>query len=220
MRGGCKLWAGPSLVVLAGLGVGCAGPSAEPPPSGSTFRSRRGNFTAVVPNLIRPGARMVETYEGDNTFLSMSDDLGTLFRVESSPVLPEDRGRLDAMPADEALSAFFDRVLMPAEFLAASPQASVLHREMLDTSAGRTLFAVVDIPGGSTLASTTGGDAAPRRHDSVRGVFVFRAHDWIYVVSNQEPPVFLAAQPTRSVDDRAARLRDDLRAKVAGMTFH
>ena len=215
-----------ACLLATALAGGCASEPTrrEPPPSGATFQSRRGDFTCIVPPLIRPGARLVETYEGDNTFVSMSDDMGTLLRIESSPVEPEDRSRFEAMPRDASLNAMFDRVLMPVEFLRASPQASVLHREMVQTPAGRALFAVVRIPGGSTTAEVDAAGVA-HRTDSVRGVLTFVVHWRVYDVSNQEPPAYPSFQGvvlhrSPTIDERADRLLHALDKVVGGMTFN
>ena len=203
------------VAVLACLLVGCVSGghrgSDEAPPSGSIYRSPQGNFTCTVPNLLRPGARQVEHVGDGMANVTFSDDMGAMLRIESIK-LPD---TLTITPENlpKQLDRCYDATVMDL-FRSVAADTVTLHREQLTTAAGQTLFAVVQIPHGSTLANADTG----QRPDSVRGVMVFVQQGYFYLLMNQEWP---AGVPNNSpMPMRIERLQNDLQQAVAGMTFH
>jgi hypothetical protein len=205
-----KAFAAVTLAVALISGCGSANSVSRLPDGDYLFRSKRGNFTCVAPSFARSGKPSVETYEGDNTFVEFSGAYGELLRIECSPIPPEYAARVAVTDRHTLLDGMFDRVLMPAEFLRASPSAHVVRREYVDTAAGAALFCVVEIPGGSTLAESVNGSPYSRP-DSTRGVLLFITHGYAYTLGNQE-----LREPFKDSQDR---LLDDLNGVVAKMTF-
>jgi hypothetical protein len=116
------------------------------------------------------------------------------------------------------LEEFFDERMMPREFLAVSPNTTVLCRDYLDTAAGKALFVVVNIPGGSTLIESGSSNGTPHRPDSVRGVLIFPKENYLYIIMNQEWPM-VSQTRHRTMPDRMNQLLANLRGTVTGMTF-
>jgi hypothetical protein len=118
----------------------------------------------------------------------------------------------DQLPS--TLDSLFDRTVFNDLFWAVSPEASILDRGHVTTAAGPALYAMVNIPNGSTLADASTG----RRFESKRGVLLLFKNGFLYVISNQEWPVGTKVH-TGNVHDRSARLLDDLQQVVADMGF-
>lgn len=207
-----------SLCLGSVMCVGCAAEAPEAPPSGSVYHSMNGGYTCRVPPLIRPGATEKEGAAGDNDFVSFMDDYGTLLRIESERVAPEDWGILTGPKQQELLAKLFDHELMPRLFFVVSPNTTVLRRDEVDTAAGKAFFAVVNIPGGSTLMESGSSNWAWHRLDSMRGVLIFPKQNFLYIVMNQEWPM-VVEMGKHSLPDRTNQLLADLRKTVEGMTF-
>ena len=201
------------------LGAGCQ----SGVPKG-TYESKLGNFTCTVPDLLRPGEKMVEKNGPDWTFVSFTDDWGTLLRIESWAISPEAHALLAQPSRDphDILQTLFHKEIMPKELLAASKDTAVLESHFVNTAAGTAFFVVVNIPQGSTwTASRNGG---PYQHDdSLRGLMIFRQHDYLYLVMDQECAITTADRPVGfpplSIDRRIQMRLDNLQKTVATMTF-
>jgi hypothetical protein len=159
-----------------------------------------------------------DAVDGDSASVEFMDDTGAMLRIECQKVPAELPAFCTGPSAHQDMDLLFDRALMPREFKAVSPDTTIEARDFVKTAAGDTLFVVVNIPGGSTVAISS-APAPPHRPDSLRGVLIFRENDYIYFVSNQEWP---AAQDImkRTMPQRAELPQHALVDFVAGMTFN
>ena len=211
-----------ALALLVGLTTlaGCGAEEQSRPldlPTGAVYRSPLGNFTCVVPLLLKGYHQESEaTRDGDSATVTFADGYGTLLRIESGRIAAADRPALAGADRDRALNAFFDDVLMPQQVKPSFPAATVSERSFVDAAAGRrpyddvapsrALFAVVRL-------------AADRPTGVRRGVLVFPQKGFLYVVTDQEWPS-LAHDVKLTDAERAFRLQSDLRQVVASMTFN
>jgi hypothetical protein len=208
-----------SLCVLSAL-AGCASqPTSrelkEMP--GAVYHAPLGNYTAIVPPLLGPGIRQSESAAGDGSSESVafSDDFGTLldiraWRMPVDDLLPPFATQVRA----DQLDAFVDRRVLPALL---GRSGAVVHRELVATAAGKALFLVVSLPGGSARVLHDAG-GRPYHPDVIRGMLVFPQLRWAYTVADQQwPPT--PNQPALTPADRNGLLLSDLRQTVARMTF-
>jgi|GEM_PF-3772206 len=182
----------------------------------AVYTSKLNNFTCPIPAM--PG--QMKTSEAANesgAYVSFLDDMGSLLRIESLKIPADQAARFTGPDANKDYDAAFDQSLLPNEFKATSPDTTVAAREFVKTSAGEALFVAVNIPGGSTVAETTGPNP-PHRPDSLRGVLIFRQHDYLYIVSNQELPITQEIVK-RTMVERTGMLQRQLVDFVGGMSF-
>ena len=212
-------------VALTAVLSGCGDEPVTRPmdlPSGATYVSPAGNFTAVVPALLGPDLHRSQTTgeeKSPEVGVTFADDFGTLLDVQSRRVANDaNRPAYPAADRSADVGRYFDAVVLPA-LRRRSPGATVLHRaDDVLTAAGPALFAVVGLPGGSTrvLRNPAG---RPYHPDAVRGILVFPQYRWVYAVGVQQWPPTPDA-PALAPADRDAGLLADLRQTVARMTFN
>ena len=161
---------------------------------------------------------MTEQATDDTAFVMFTDDFGTVFRVESVRIPAEVRQLKPGENLRDTLSKFFHEKLVPLEFTNISPQTTILDEDYVDTAAGKALFAVVYIPHGSTLMKSVSG-GPDEFEDSVRGVMIFRQHDFLYILMNQEWPMTAERTPPIPMQTRINMRLEELQKSVAGMSF-
>ena len=204
-----------AVLLLVSTLAACAGagdrdevsPPPEAPPTGSVYQAPGGAFEVVVPDLLRPGSRMFEQGSpaaGDaaapaRAAVVFTDELGRLLRVE-------------AMTPDADPAAVFDRLVLPA-LRGPSPAASVALRERRASPRGPVLFAVVHMPGASTVFDPATG----RRADALRGVLVFNEAGRTVILMTQEWPPEDAAN-AGALPPRAELLWRDLVEALGAVT--
>lgn len=148
------------------------------------YVSPLGNFSAEFPKM-GPGVRIQDPYDKDSGWVSVHDDIGNLRSIMYLRLSAEQMKALaSAETRRPALEAFLTAYIMPEQIKRASPKATVQHTEHVNLGNDSALFAVVDIPEGSTMFDVR----ANRRYNTKRGLLIFNKGDFMYMLSSGENP--------------------------------
>jgi len=128
----------------------------------------------------------------------------------------DDQAAVASVGSQKALDVIFQKEAMPT-FQHVSMNSEIWAEDFSDTTAGKTLFAAVLVPGGSTMAMSENGQEA-RRMNSLRGVLIFFHGDYLYEVMNDETTDFPGLRDLPRAE-LVKRLREELLSDLAGMTF-
>lgn len=160
---------------------------------GRKYVSTQGKFSVEFPRM-GPGARIQDPHDKDSGWVSVHDDIGNLRSVMFLRLSDEEMQAVTSVDMRHALETFLSAYVMPVHIKPASPKAAVLHTEHVSYGGDGALFALVDIPGGSTMFDVR----ANRRFDTKRGLLIFRKGSFMYMLSSGENPAApnLATQAT------------------------
>ena len=168
------------LALLPFVGVGCA-TATKGTVSGGVYQSPLNNFTVVVPRT-GPGLKIQDQNDNEGGRVSFHDDFGNVVAITYSR-LPEGSETVfkDSEKRDAVYSGFLKVFAVPKLFSRVTPDARVVREEFQDNGDNRVFFAVVSLPGGSTLVDRKQN----KRLDSVRGILVFHKGGFIYMLENE-----------------------------------
>jgi hypothetical protein len=155
--------AGPALALVAALGVATACLAGPGRVEGGKYYAPLDNFAVPVPGFA--GVRVQDESDQTGGMVAFHGDLGGN-RGVTYVRLPEGMGEAMSSDArrDATYRSFVHDYALSSLFRRASPQAKIVWEEPVDRGEERALFAVVDIPGASTLLDAK----ANTRLDSVR----------------------------------------------------
>jgi hypothetical protein len=173
-----------------------------------TYVASDRSFQLPLPVDAERGGTYTEK-EGSVTF---SDDFGALYRIDRSPIPPESQGteRFSVVK-----SALMDRYI-PEAIVANLPAAKVLYEELLEDELDGAYFAMVEMPGGSTVdVGEEDGDS--ERLDAYRGLLSFIVGDRLYILSTQRN-LFADEEPDETTTE-AEDLIDTLLAFADSIEF-
>ncbi len=167
------------------------------------YESPLGNFTVVVPVDLQEGAR-VNSQEG---LVSFSDDSGTLLRIDYYPFPPEQAAAIQTTQKEEYFRSILLEKYIPQAIIANLAAAKVNYTEYLADIMEGALFAVVDMPGGSTISKTSNNGAA-HRLNAYRGLLAFTYNDFLYVLTSQH--TFFAEETPGDIEEEAEEIKEDI----------
>lgn len=167
------------------------------------YESPLGNFTVVVPVDLQEGAR-VNSQEG---LVSFSDDSGTLLRIDYYPFPPEQAAAIQTTEKEAYFRPILLEKYIPQAIIANLATAKVNYTEYLADIMEGALFAVVDMPGGSTISKTNNNGAATRLN-AYRGLLAFTYNDFLYVLTSQR--TFFAEETPGDIEEEAEEIKEDI----------
>ncbi len=172
------------------------------------------NFVVPLPKLV--GLRVQDESDPSGGMVAFHGDLGGN-RGVTYVRLPEGMGAAmsDAARRDATYRSFVHDYALPSLFRRASLQAKIVWEEPVNQGAERALFAVVDIPGASTLLDAK----TNKRLDSVRALLVFQRRDFIYMLSDELNSALESVDPAALGNERLLAARVALEAMRAEMSF-
>ncbi len=190
-----------SIVLVLSLLVGCA-PASGQAEVEDLYRAENGVFSCPLPALAEPGARTDEVFLDAAFMVVFTDDFGHLYRIEGEKVespVPEGATALEV-----ALGNIFEGLVM-AGFKIVAPEATVVESASFPDQRGGAFFAVVSLPGASSLSMTKNGGPVERL-DALRSSFLFFEAGWFFIVSVQLPPTIGNDEPLH-LEESARRLK-------------
>jgi hypothetical protein len=160
------------------------------------YLSPLSNFSVPIPDGL--GLRVQEEGTTEGGGVAFHDDLGNLKSIFCLHLSPETlKAQNDPIKQRAILVSFLNDFAMPILFEPVSPRANVLHREHLDAGDFNAYFAIVEIPGGSTMFDVK----ANKRYDTKRGLLIFVKGEFMYMLSSGEnPSVLELGQPAKPLD--------------------
>lgn len=164
--------------------------------SDGRYFSPLGNFSVPIPGGI--GLRVQDEGATDGGGVAFHDDFGNLKSIFYLQLSPETlRTQNDPIKQRAILVSFLDDFAMPNLFKPVSPGANILHREHLSVGDYNAYFAIVEIPGGSTMFDVR----ANKGFDTKRGLLIFVKGGFMYMLSSGEnPSVLELGQPAKPLD--------------------
>lgn len=140
-------------------------------------------FRVPVPVDADLGGRVEDAFSKDGKgFVSFTDDVGHLYRLETFEFTPESARQVAALGEKE----FFDRFLMmfylPNTIWLAIPQSKLLAKAFTTGPDGPMLMVWTFLPKASMLTVSRNG-GKPEREDSYRTIALFIRKQALYVVS-------------------------------------
>ena len=206
--------AGPALALVAALGFATACHAGPGRVADGKYYAPLDNFVVPVPGFV--GLRVQDESDQTGGMVAFHGDLGGN-RGVTYVRLPEgmDQAMSSEARRDATYRSFVHDYALSSLFRRASPQAKIVWEESVNQGEERALFAVVDIPGASTLLDAKTG----KRLDSVRALLVFHRHDFIYMVSDELNSALESVDPAALGNERLLAARVALEAMRAEMTF-
>lgn len=186
-------------------------------PHGTKYVSPLGNFSAEFPEM-GPGMRIQEHPQvGAAGGVSVHDDTGNLRSIVYLRVPDEElRTVTSAKTHGPALETFLTSYIMPELIQRAFPKATVQYTEHVDLGNDSGLFAVVDIPEGSTVTDAR----SDRRYDTKRGLLILNKGQFMYMLSSGENPKAPHLAPQALSLDRVIEAeKDNLRSFLSRIEF-
>ncbi|MBD2430195.1 MULTISPECIES: hypothetical protein [Fischerella] len=187
-------------------------PLLESMASQQIYESPAGNFAVPVPSSLKQGAR-IDTQEGVVTF---SDDLGSLFRIDYSPLPTQQMDDMEAVGQEEYLRSILLNKYVPSAIASNLPNASVDYTEYLPDVLEGAYFALVNMPEGSTVPKT-GNNGTAVKCDAYRGLLAFIDGDFLYIVSSQRS--FCDGETPKGVKQEAENLKQQIISFVDTIEF-
>jgi hypothetical protein len=167
------------------------------------YESPLGNFTVAVPVNLQEGAR-VNTQEG---LVSFSDDSGALMRIDYYALPPEQMTEIQASGKEAYFRSILLEKYVPQAIIANLATAKVNYTEYLTDVMSGAFFAIVDMPGGSTI-SKTGSNGAATRLNAYRGLLSFIENDFLYILTSQH--TFFAEEIPGDIAEEAEEIKEDI----------
>jgi len=172
------------------------------------------NFVVPVPKLV--GLRVQDESDQTGGMVAFHGDLGGNRGVTYVRLPPGmDAALEDPQKKDATYRSFVHDYALAALFRRAAPQSKIVWEESVNEGPERALFAVVHIPGGSTLMDAK----TNKRLDSVRALLVFHRHDFIYMLSDELNSALESVDPAALANERLLAARVALETMRAQMRF-
>ena len=168
------------LFLLFTSGVGYSGPIGKI--KNHTYYSPADNFHVPIPEGF--GVKVNDMFEKENGLGSVSfhDDFGQnnvihYFRVPAEVLLKLDTDETK----HQKLQGWLHNVVMPTWLSTVSPDCKLLRETSGTFEEMPAVFAMVSLPGGSTLMITRNGET--HRGNSRRGLVLFFKGSWLYMLA-------------------------------------
>ncbi len=164
------------------------------------------NFSVPIPDGL--GLRVQEEGATEDGGVAFHDDLGNLKSIFYLHISPETLNtQNDIIKQRAILVSFLDDFAMPNLFKSVSPGANILHREHINVEDYNAYFAIVEIPGGSTMFDVR----ANKEFDTKRGLLIFVNGEFMYMLSSGEnPSVLELGQPAKPLDKLVEHEKESL----------
>ena len=173
------------------------------------------NFSVPIPAGL--GLRVQEEASTEGGGVAFHDDLGNFKSISYLRQPPEAlKAQMDPIHQRAILVGFLNDFAMPNLFKPVSPDANILYREHINVGDDNAYFAIVEIPGGSTMFDVR----ANKRHDTKRGLLIFFKEKFIYMLSSGEnPSVLELGQPPKPLDKLVEYEKESLLSFRSKITF-
>ena len=180
-----------------------------------TYTSPLGNFSVKDPGGV--GLRIQQENDDDGGIIAFHDDFGnyrSIFYLRLSPRSLELQNNPEAHR--DNLEKFFREYAMTWLFQPASPTASVTYQEHSEFGEESAFFAIVDLPGASTMFNLK----TQRPYDTKRGMLVFTRGQFIYMLgSGENPSVLELGEAAESLEELRSNERANLLSFAATIDF-
>jgi hypothetical protein len=124
----------------------------------------------------------VQSQEG---MVGFSDDFGTLLRIDYYLIPAEQIQEIESMDEEQYFQSILLDKYIPQAIVSNLPSSTVDYTEYIeDENQGGGYFALVNMPGGSTISKQE-NNGHPQRLDAYRGLLAFMEGEFIYIVSSQ-----------------------------------
>lgn len=167
------------------------------------YEAPLGNFTVIIPVSPDKGGK-VQSQEGSVGF---SDDFGMLLRIDYYHTPPEQVEEMESLGQEEYFRSILLDKYIPQAIVANLSTATVEHTEYLTDESAGGYFALVNMPGGSTISKQENNGHA-KRFDAYRGILAFMEGDFIYIVSSQRS--FFEDDTPKSVMEEAEAIKSNI----------
>jgi hypothetical protein len=173
------------------------------------------NFSVPIPDGL--GLRVQEEGTTEGGGVAFHDDFGSLKSIFYLRLSPETlKTQNDPIQQRVILVSFLDDFAMPNLFKPVSPGANILHREHLNVGDYNAYFAIVEIPGGSTMFDVRSN----KGFDTKRGLLIFVNGGFMYMLSSGEnPSVLELGQPAKPLDKLVEYEKESLRSFRSRIIF-
>lgn len=176
------------------------------------YESPEGNFTVPIP-VTPDRSGKIQTAEG---MVGFSDDYGTLLRIDYYLIPPSQRDEIEIAGREQ----YFESVLLdkyiPQAIVSNLSSASVEYTEFLASEMQGAFFALVNMPGGSTISKQE-NNGHPQRLDAYRGIIAFQQQNFIYIVTSQRS--FFNGETPDSINTEAETIKGNILAFIDTIEF-
>jgi hypothetical protein len=167
------------------------------------YESPLGNFTVPIPVSPDKGGK-VQSQDG---LAGFSDDFGILLRIDYYHTPPEQVGEMESLGQEQYFRSILLDKYIPQAIVANFPTATVEYTVYLTDELAGAFYALVNMPGGSTISKQENNGHA-KRFDAYRGILTFMEGDFIYIVSSQRS--FFEDDTPNSVDEEAQAIMSNI----------
>ena len=167
------------------------------------YESPLGNFTVPIPVSPDKGGK-VQSQDG---LAGFSDDFGILLRIDYYHTPPEQIEEMESLGQEQYFQSILLDKYIPQSIVANLPTATVEYTEYLTDELAGAFYALVNMPGGSTISKQENNGHA-KRFDAYRGILAFMEGDFIYIVSSQRS--FFEDDTPNSVDEEAQTIMSNI----------
>jgi hypothetical protein len=171
--------------------------------NGEIYESPLGNFTLPIPVSPEQGGK-VQSQEG---LVGFSDDFGVLLRIDYYHIPPEQVEEMESLGQEQYFQSILLDKYIPQAIVSNLATATVEYTEYLTDELSGAYFALVCMPGGSTISKQDNNGHA-KRFDAYRGILAFLEGDFIYIVSSQRS--FFEDDTPNSVDEEAQAIMSNI----------
>lgn len=165
-------------VLEASFLVGCAATMGKI--EGNVYLSPSDNFSCTIPRL--PGLKIRDDYGRDGgsvSFYGDEDNLNSIIYWRLQPEYLEVINNPITMRS--FYREFFRNYVMPKLFLTLSPKIRILYENFVEIDQEVLFFSILEMAETQTFIQQSPED----RDYVIRGVFIFRESDFIYMLSDQ-----------------------------------
>jgi hypothetical protein len=177
-----------------------------------TYESPEGNFTVAIPVTPDAGGK-IQSSEG---IVGFSDEYGTLLRIDYYLIPPEQRSEIDIVGRQQYFESILLDKYIPQAIVANLPTSSVEYTEFLASEMQGAYFALVNMPGGSTISKQE-NNGHPQRLNAYRGIIAFQQQDYIYIVTSQR--CFFNGEEPETTETEAERIKANILAFIDTIEF-
>jgi hypothetical protein len=177
-----------------------------------TYESPEGNFTVAIPVTPDAGGK-IQSSEG---MVGFSDEYGTLLRIDYYLIPPEQLQEITVAVREQYFESILLDKYIPQAIVANLSSATVEYTEYIASEMQGAYFALVNMPGGSTI-SRQENNGHPQRLDAYRGIIAFQQQDYIYIVTSQRS--FLDGEVPDSIETEAEIIKANILAFIDTIEF-
>ena len=171
--------------------------------NGEVYDSPLGNFSVPVPVSPEEGGK-VQSQEG---LVGFSDDFGILIRIDYYHIPEEQVEEIESAGQEKYFQSILLDKYIPQAIVANLPTATVEYTQYVADAMSGAYFAVVNMPGGSTISKQENNGHA-KRFDAYRGMLAFMEGDFIYIVSSQRS--FFEDDIPNSINEEAELIKSNI----------